>query len=72
MGDRPDDEDVIFLRMPKGLDEVQAHRTEVLGMEPDPRLNYRDSRGREMYYRVLRPAVCRRGVLPLRQSLAHR
>jgi hypothetical protein len=52
VGDRPDDEDVIFLRMPKGLDEVQAHRTEVLGEAPDPRLNYRDSRGREMYYRA--------------------
>ena len=51
MGDRPADEDVIFIRMPQGLDEVKRYRTEN-GMEPDPRLNYRDDRGRPMYYWV--------------------
>ena len=51
VGDRPEDEDVIFIRMPQGLDEVQAERV-ARGEEPDARLNYTDAKGRPMYYRV--------------------
>ena len=51
VGDRPDDEDVIFLRMPPGLEEVQEERV-ARGLERDPRLEYTDGNGRPKYYRV--------------------
>jgi len=51
VGDRPDDEDVIFLRMPPGLSDVQEERI-ARGLPHDPRLEYADNRGRPKYYRV--------------------
>jgi hypothetical protein len=51
VGDRPDDEDVIFMRMPVGLDDVQQENRD-RGLAHDPRLDYHDERGRPKYYRV--------------------
>lgn len=51
VGDRPDDEDVIYIRMPPGMEDVQKERAE-RGLPYDPRLEYTDDKGRPMFYRV--------------------
>ena len=51
VGDRPDDEDVIYIRMPPGMEDIQKERAE-RGLPYDPRLEYTDDEGRPMFYRV--------------------
>jgi len=66
-GERSDDEDVVFIRMPPGMDEVQEEYklrhggtadpddpAKTVGGTPDPRLDYTDARGRPKFYRVVR------------------